>query len=52
MASVTPQEVDACVAAGIDASVMKPVELSELFTAIDEVLRRPMTTNASLARAG
>ena len=37
-ASVTPSEVDACLAAGMDAFVMKPVETRELLAAMDQVL--------------
>jgi two-component system, sensor histidine kinase len=37
-ASVSPSEVDACLAAGMDAFVMKPVEARELIAAIDQVL--------------
>jgi signal transduction histidine kinase/CheY-like chemotaxis protein len=40
-ASVSAKEVDACLAAGMDSFVIKPVEAAELLAAIDQALSAP-----------
>jgi CheY-like chemotaxis protein/nitrogen-specific signal transduction histidine kinase len=52
-ASVTAGDVDACLEAGMDAFVMKPVEARELMAAIDQVLSAGAAESApSLEKAG
>ena len=50
-ASVSRSEIDACLAAGMDAFVMKPVEAAELFAAMEAALAAPPRSNTTAAVA-